>query len=51
MRYMLRKAEVSTVVCSASTLKELSRILPECPTVRTVVLMDAACNCTEVSVL
>ena len=50
MSYILRKAEVSTVVCSASTLEEITKVLSECPGVKTVILMDAALNCAEVCV-
>lgn len=48
MRYILKKAEVRIVICSASTLQEIRKILPECPLVRAIILMDAALNCVEV---
>lgn len=49
MRYILKKAEVSIVVCPPGILKkELMKILPECPTVQVVILMDSALGCNEV---
>ncbi len=48
MRFVLNEAEISTVVCSADTLREMVKILPECPSIRVVVLMDVALNCREV---
>ncbi len=48
MKYILKKAEVSIIVCSSSTLTKLAKILPGCPTVQVIVLMDAAHSCSEV---
>lgn len=48
MRYILKIAEVSIVVCSSSILKELVKVLPEIPSIQVVVLMDLAMTCTEV---
>lgn len=48
MRYILNKAEVSAVVCSSNILSELMKVLPECPAVRLIILMDAALNSDEV---
>lgn len=48
MKYILKKAEVRVVVCSLRLLNELVKILPECPVVRVVILMDVAVDCLEV---
>ena len=50
MRFILKEAETSIVVCSLNTLKEMATILRECPSVRAVILMDLALNSAEVSV-
>ena len=43
MKYILNKAEVSTVVCSSHVLSgQLVKILAECPVVQLIVLMDAS---------
>jgi hypothetical protein len=49
MRYILRKAEVGIIVCSADILKkELVKILPECPSLQLIILMDSALTHNEV---
>ena len=48
MRYILKIADVSIVVCSASILKELVKVLPEIPSIQVVVLMDLAMTYTKV---
>lgn len=49
MGYILKKAEASIVVCSPGIFeKELAKILPECPAVQVIILMDSALTCGEV---
>lgn len=50
MKYILKIAEVSIVICSPDILKkELVKILPDCPTVQVIIIMDSALTCDEVS--
>ena len=39
---------MGVLVCSLKTLKELVKILTDCPSIRIVILMDVALNCAEV---
>lgn len=48
MKFILNQAEIAVVVCSMDTLKEMAKILPECPSIQTIILMDYALNCIEV---
>lgn len=51
MKFILTKAEVSVLVCSSTTSKELVKILADCPSIRIVILMDIALNCVEVTTI
>ena len=48
MKFIVNEAEIGIVVCSQETLREMVKILPECPSIQVVILMDLALNCTKV---
>jgi len=50
MKYILKKAEASVLVCSLKVLQgNLGRILSECPDLKLLILMDVALTTQEVS--
>ena len=49
MSFILKKAEVSIIVCSSDILrKELVKLLTDCPNLHTIIVMDYALMYTEV---